>query len=177
MTPTPTLQGLRLVQVAYATTDVRASARRWHELTGAGPFYVRENVPTTAVTSFGEEGVFDHTCALGQWGNVMVEFVHHHELAPAGLERAMRRDGTGIHHVAAFVDDVDEAREQLLRGGMTEVMDARTPETRFTFLDPGPEFGHLLEIYEETPYLAELYRRVAAAAEGWDGRDLIRERG
>jgi len=177
MSRQPALQTLKFVQVAYATTDVRAAARRLHALTGAGPFYVRENVPTTSVNSFGEEGVFDHTCALGQWGNVMVEFVHHHALAPAGLERAMRREGTGIHHVAAFVDDVDATREQLVAGGMTELMDAHTPETRFTFFDPGPQLGHLIEIYEEKPYLAELYRRVAAAAVDWDGSDLIRERG
>lgn len=177
MSTTAVLENLRFVQVAYATTDVRAAVRRWHELTGAGPFFVRENVPTTKVTVDGEEAVFDHTCALGQWGNVMVEFVHHHELAPTALDDVMRRGGTGIHHVAAFVDDIEAARDQLVAAGVREVMDAFTPETRFMFFDPGPEFGHLVEIYEDKPYLTKLYARVAEAAQGWDGSDLLRERG
>lgn len=173
----PPLTGLKFVQIAYATTDVRASARRWHEMTGAGPFFIREHVPTSWVRSFGEEGVFDHTCALGQWGKVMVEFVHHHELAPARLDEAMRRGSTGIHHVAAFVDDLDEARDQLLRHGATELIEASTPETRFMFFYPGPEFGHLIELYEETDYLSGLYQQIEEASHDWDGSDLFRERG
>lgn len=177
MTKSSVLRGLKFVQIAYATTDVRAAARRWHDVTGAGPFYIRENVPTTTVNSFGEEGVFDHTCALGQWGKVMVEFVHHHELAPARLDKAMRRGGTGIHHVAAFVDDLDETRDHLVSHGITELMDASTPETRFMFFDPGPEFGHLIEVYQEKQYLSDLYRGIEEASQGWDGSDLLRERG
>lgn len=174
-------RGTRMVQIAYATTDVRASARRWYELYGAGPFFVREHVPAPRVRVPGPDGdmlsgVFDHTCALGQWGPVMVEFVHHHTLAPAQLDRDMRGDGTGIHHVACFVDDLERARDQLVAGGARVVMDAETPEVRFVFLDAGPSAGHLIELYEQTPYLAELYGRVARAAEGWDGTDLLRER-
>lgn len=168
---------LRVVQVAYATTDVRAAARRWHELYGAGPFFVRENVPTKRVLVDGEEAVFEHSCALGQWGNVMVELVHHHELAPQVLEHDMRRGGTGIHHVACFVDDLDAARDRMVSAGARVVMDAQTPEVRFLFLDPGPEFGHLIELYEETPYMSRLYAQVRDASVGWDGSDVIRERG
>lgn len=167
---------LRVVQVAYATTDVRAAARRWTELYGAGPFFVRDHVPIRRVTASGEEAVFDHSCALGQWGNVMVELVHHHELAPAVLEEDMRRGGTGLHHVACFVDDLDAAVERMTSGGARVVMDALSNEVRFVFLDPGPEFGHLIELYEETPYLRELYQMVREASIGWDGTESIRER-
>lgn len=168
---------LRVVQVAYATTDVRAAARRWHELYGAGPFFVRDNVPTKRVLVGGEEGIFDHSCALGQWGNVMVELVHHHELAPAPLEQDMRRQSTGIHHVACFVDDLSQTIDRLAQAGGRVVMDARTPEVRFVFVDPGPDFGHMIELYEETPYMAKLYAKVREASVGWDGSDPIRERG
>ena len=169
--------GLRVVQVAYATTDVRAAAGRWHELFGAGPFFVRDNVPVRRVLVDGEEAVFDHSCALGQWGNVMVELVHHHEMAPAALERDMRRGGTGVHHVACFVDDLEAARDQLVAGGARVVMDAQSNEVRFIFLDLGPELGHMVELYEETPYMSDLYALVREASIGWDGSDLIRERG
>jgi hypothetical protein len=167
---------LRVVQVAYATTDVRAAALRWNEVYGAGPFFVRDNVPTKRVTVDGVEAVFDHSCALGQWGNVMVELVHHHTLAPQALERDMRRGSAGIHHVACFVDDLEAARDRLVAAGARVVMDAQTPEVRFLFLDPGPGYGHLIELYEETAYMSKLYALVREASVGWDGSDVIRER-
>lgn len=168
--------GLPIVQVAYATTDVRAAALRWHHLTGAGPFFVREHVPMVEVQAGGQTAVFDHSCALGQWGELMVEFVHHHALQPQPLDRVMRRGGTGIHHVACFVDDLDETRHRLESQGMPLVMDARSPEVRFLFFDPGAEMGHLLECYEATDYLSSLYAKVRAASVGWDGHDVLRER-
>jgi catechol 2,3-dioxygenase-like lactoylglutathione lyase family enzyme len=167
---------LPIVQVAYAVPDVRAAALRWHALTGAGPFFVREHVPTVRVEAGGEPAVFDHSCALGQWGEVMVEFVHHHALAPVALEAGMRRGGRGIHHVALFVADLDAERDRLTAAGVPLLMEAETPEVRFMFFDPGPEFGHLIECYERTPYLDRLYNRVAAAAVGWDGGEVLRER-
>lgn len=169
-------RGMRVVQVAYATTDVRAAAQRLHERYGAGPFYVREHVPMKRVTVEGADGVFDHSCAIGQWGEVMVEFVHHHRLEPLALEHDLLRGRAGLHHVACFVEDVEAARDQLVSGGARLVMDAETPEVRFMFLDPGPDFGHLIEIYEGDGELAELYRRVRLASEGWDGTRVIRER-
>jgi hypothetical protein len=165
-----------IVQIAYAVDDVRAAALRWHELTGAGPFFVRDHVPTVRVLAGGESAVFDHSCALGQWGEVMVEFVHHHQLAPDGLEREMRRGGHGIHHVALFVDNLDRERRHLEASDIPLLMEAETPEVRFMFFDPGEEMGHLVECYERTPYLDRLYRRVREASLGWDGTEVVRSR-
>ncbi|WP_086728790.1 VOC family protein [Streptomyces carpinensis] len=165
-----------VVQVAYATTDVRKAAVRWHELTGAGPFFVREHVPTIRVLAGGRPAVFDHSCALGQWGDIMVEFVHHHALEPQGLADVMRRGSRGIHHVACFVDDLEEARASLESQSVPLVMDAWSAEVRFLFFDPGPEVGHLVECYEATDYMRSLYSKVRQASVGWDGRNVIRER-
>ncbi|GLX11153.1 VOC family protein [Microbispora sp. NBRC 16548] len=165
-----------VVQIAYATTDVRKAALRWHELTGAGPFFVREHVPMAGVTSGGGPAVFDHSCALGQYGDVMIELVHHHALEPQGLEDVMRRDGRGVHHVAHFVDDLEETRAFLESRDVPLVMDAQSEEVRFLFFDPGPEVGHLIECYEATDYLRTLYAKVRRASVGWDGRNVLRER-
>lgn len=164
------------VQIAFATADVRRAAMRWHELTGAGPFFVREHVPTVRVLADGGPAVFDHSCALGQWGDVMVEFVHHHALEPRGLADVMRRDGRGIHHVAHFVDDLEETRAFLESRAIPLIMDAQSPEVRFLFFDPGPEVGYLIECYEATDYLRTLYAKVQQASAEWDGGDVLRER-
>lgn len=167
---------LRMVQVAYTVDDVREAARAWHETTGIGPFFVREHVPTTRVSASGEEAVFDHSCALAWWGEVMVELVKHHQLEPTALASAMAGPSGALHHVACFVDDLDDTLERLAARGWRTVMDADTPQTRFVFVDPGPEAGHLVELYEPSEYLRGLYDRVRDAARDWDGQDLFRER-
>ncbi len=92
------------VQLAYATDDVTAAARRWVER-GVGPFFVLEHIALNDVEIDGEPAVFDHSSAYAWWGSVMVELIHQHE---PGSDPVV---GTsGIHHVASFVDDFEEAQ-------------------------------------------------------------------
>lgn len=173
--PGAQLDRLGLVQVSYATTDVRASARRWRELFGAGPFFVREHVALERVVVDGGEGMLDHTVALGQCGDILVEFVQHHRAEPPALADDMRLGRPGLHHVACFVSSLERARDELVASGGRVVMQASTKHVRFMFVDLGPDVGHLVELHEDTPHLVELYARVREASIGWDGSDPIRE--
>lgn len=115
----------------------------------------------------GESGVFDHSAAYGQWGEVMLELITIHE--PAGT-------GAGLHHLAFFVDDLAIASAGLVAHGWPETLRAATPGgSAFIHHDASAELGHFVEIYEPTPNLVHLYDTVRRAAEGWAGDDLIRE--
>ena len=61
------------VQLAYAVDDVFGAAELWAERFGAGPFFVAQHIPVTDVIYRGQPGVFDHSSAYGQWGELMVE--------------------------------------------------------------------------------------------------------
>ncbi len=91
------------VQVAYATDDVHATARRWAER-GIGPFFVIEHIALTDVEIDGATAAFDHSSAYGQWGPVMVELIQQHDPGPDPVVGT-----SGIHHVASFVDDFEVA--------------------------------------------------------------------
>jgi hypothetical protein len=168
------LPGGGVVQVAYHVDDVREAARRWHELTGVGPFFVQEHVPLVSARSGGQDVVFDQTCAVTQWGEVMLELVQLHTIEPPELEATVVPGGHGLHHVAVMVEDLDAALEAFERRGHRVVLDAATEQVRFVFVDPGPELGHLVECYEAVPYLQKLYAAVRRAAERWDGAELFR---
>jgi catechol 2,3-dioxygenase-like lactoylglutathione lyase family enzyme len=155
------------VQIAYGVTDVRAAASRWTAY-GAGPFFVRDHIPVDEVKVDGRPGVFDHSSAYGQWGQIMVELVAVHE--PSSLAPT----GAGIHHVAYFVASHDQAAAELADAGFLGVLRARAGATWFSFHDARTELGHLIEIYEATEPLRRFYAMVAEAAAGWDGRDPIR---
>jgi catechol 2,3-dioxygenase-like lactoylglutathione lyase family enzyme len=163
------------VQIAYAVPDVQSAARSWAERVGAGPFFVREHIPLLDVLIRGRPGTFDHSSAYGQWGAVMVELVEDHGDGPSPVRDLFPGGGSGLHHLAFFVEDVDQAVATLLTQGHELAMSARTASgLAFCFVDTSPALGHMVELYEPVPALRAFYAMVRAAADGWDGADPVR---
>jgi hypothetical protein len=165
----------RIVQIAYGVADVRAAARSFAARVGAGPFFVRHHELPRSVEHRGEEAAFDHSTAYGQWGAVQVELVQVHHAAPASLAEIVQRT-SGIHHVATFVDSIDDEQRRLTELGWPAVLTAETASgLRYAFHDAREQLGHLLEVYEPSPGVVRLYDMVARAAQGWDGDDPVRD--
>lgn len=136
---------------------------------------MRDHIVVAEARSGGEPAVFDHSNACGQWGDVMVELVSHHALAPERLERLMR-SRPGLHHLAYFTADRTREVDRLASAGAVHVMTGSSlgGSARFDFLAPGDPLGHLLECYEPIPPIVDLYRRIRAASVGWDGARPVR---
>lgn len=160
------MQG-RVAQIAYAVTDLEEAAASMALRLGAGPFFVRHHPPFPSVDGAGREGTLRHSSAYGQWGDVQVELVTIHGPSPLA--------GSGLHHVAWFVDALDEEIERLDALGWPLVLEASTESgIRFAFCDARGDLGHLVEVYEPVPGLVDLYAEVAAASKGWDGSAPVR---
>ena len=165
----------RPVQVAYAVTDVVTAATRFAASTGAGPFFVIEHVALSAARVHGREGSFDHSSAYGQWGTIQLELIEVHTAAPRSLADIVTKT-IGIHHMAWFVDSIDAEQRRLAAVGWPEVMRAETASGfGYAFHDARAQLGHLVEIYRPNESVLRLYSKVAAAAQGWDGADPVRE--
>ncbi len=165
----------RIVQIAYAVVDVRTAARAFAERLGAGPFFVRHHDLPRHVDHDGAPGGFDHSSAYGQWGALQVELVEVHSAEPTGLAEIVQRT-SGIHHVATFVDSIDNEQRRLVELGWPPVMTAETASgLRYAFHDTRAHLGHLLEVYEPSAGVRKLYGMVADAAQGWTGADPVRE--
>ena len=136
------------VQVAYGVDDLDAAVAEW-EAGGAGPFVVRRHIDVDAAVVFGEPGEFDHSSAYGWRGSLMVELVQVH--APSLL------GGTGLHHLAFFVDSFARASAELEGHGMPAALCARAGSTDFAFHDARPQLGHFIEIYEGSDGLRSFY--------------------
>jgi hypothetical protein len=84
----------------------------------------------------------------------------------------------GLHHAALFVDDLQgEIARFEAEGAPLAQLSVTVGGTAFAFVDTRASLGHMLELYEPTAQLTGFYAIVAAAAQGWDGRDLVRELG
>jgi len=70
-------------QVAYYVPDARAAALQHAAAFGSGPFFVADHIPLTLARYRGKPGVFDHTSAYGQWGDVMLELVQVNSKEPS----------------------------------------------------------------------------------------------
>jgi hypothetical protein len=156
--------GLRLgppVQIAYAVSDVHAAAALWLAGQGAGPFVISERIALQAARVHGVDGpgsAFDHSSAYGQWGEVMVELVHEHT-PPLGAT-------SGLHHMAFFVDSIEETATALTSAGHPEVLRASTASgMAFAFHDARAGLGHFIEIYEPNERLLGFYAHVRSLAE------------
>ena len=161
--------------MAYAVNDVRVGAHEWVERFGAGPFFVRTHIPLDDVIYRGKPATFDHSSAYGQWGEVMVELVHDHGMGPSVVRERYPPGEEGLHHVAFFVDDLDEATKQLQDLGFAVAMTARALATRFHFVDAVQELGHMIELYQRSTRLNAFYDMIRSASLGWDGSNPIRD--
>lgn len=174
------MTGLPVRQLAYKVNDLEAAAQAHHRRFGSGPFFVLRHVALSSSHHRGVARAFAHSSAYGQWGSVMVELVvqHNpedsalHEMFPYGSGRE------GLHHAALFVDDLQAEIARFGNEGVPLAQLSVTESgTAFAFVDARAQLGHMLELYEPTEQLTGFYDFVAAAAQGWDGGDLIRELG
>lgn len=167
-------------QLAYKVNDLEAAALAHHRQFGSGPFFVLRHVALSSSQHRGVERPFDHSSAYGQWGAVMVELVVQHNADESALHDMFPHGSgrEGLHHAALFVDDLDAAIARFeAEGASLAQLSVTATGTAFAFVDTRASLGHMLELYEPSEVLTGFYDFVAAAAQGWDGRDLLRELG
>lgn len=171
---------LAVRQLAYKVNNLEAAAAAHHRAFGSGPFFVLRHVALASSQHRGVERPFDHSSAYGQWGGVMVELVVQHNPDESALHEMFPHGSgsEGLHHAALFVDDLDAAIARFeAEGAPLAQLSVTEGGTAFAFVDTRASLGHMLELYEPTGQLTSFYDFVAAAAQGWDGRDLVRELG
>ncbi len=171
---------LSVRQLAYKVNDLEAAAAAHYRAFGSGPFFVLRHVALASSVHRGVARPFDHSSAYGQWGSVMVELVVQHNAEDSALHEMFPHGSgrEGLHHAALFVDNLDAAIARFeAEGSPLAQLSVTTSGTAFAFVDARASIGHMLELYEPTPQLTGFYDMIAEAANGWDGKDLLRELG
>lgn len=166
----------RIVQNAYHVRDLDAAIQRWHAIWGLGPFFVRRNIVLTQVQYRGRPARLNISAAYVQAGAIQVELVTQHDDAPSAFRDVYAADQEGFHHIAVMPDDPEQAVRDYEAQGFAVATSLRTAAGRgASYVDTRPMLGHMLEIYTVSDSLTALYRDVAAAAEAWNGRQLVIE--
>lgn len=162
--------------LGYIVDDLRSSVKAFSELTGAGPFFYSENVQLGEVTTgTGESARFEHSSAIGQLGDIAVEFMTVHDSAPESVRAALAQSHRpALHHVAWAVDNWDEVVAALESAGAPSYMQARFGSMHTSYHDASAVLGHHIEIHQKNDDLVGFFGMIRNASIGWDGSDLLR---
>jgi catechol 2,3-dioxygenase-like lactoylglutathione lyase family enzyme len=163
--------------VCYIVDDIPKAVDQWVENTGAGPFFLLgEHIEFDETLLEGEPCTFDHSSAIGRWGPIFLELIELHDLTPE-LESRYYTGGSGggnIAHVAYVVDDLAAESARLEAAGMPRFLQLRQGPVQISVHD-APLLGHAIEVLENSDEVSGLFGMLAAAAEGWDGSEALRE--
>ena len=171
------------MQVAYHVPDIRKAALRMHQIFGAGPFFVNENITLAWAEHRGESTDFVHSSAYGQWGSIMIECFQQENEAKSPYRDMYGATEEGLHHTAIMVDDMKQAIEHFESKGMPLVTSCGLTERRsvlaetkidFAFIDARKLLGHMIEIYRKTDGLEGFYKMIYNASVNWSGEDILR---
>jgi len=165
-----------VVQVAYFVADIREAARNMHQTFGAGPFFVVEDIQLASATHRGEECLFVHSSAYGQWGDLMIELVQQESEGPSPFRDLYPPGHSGLHHLATIVPDQQQAYAAYRSAGFEVATIATTIDgTEFAFVDALKQMGHFIEVYASSPSLLGFYDMVKRASVNWRGKDILRQ--
>ena len=166
-------------QNGYVVRDMHAGMRWWSEVAGVGPFFYVERLTLDHYKYRGQEMPPPALgFAIGQSGDFQIELLQQHDDTPSMYRDFLDSGCEGFHHMAYWTHHFDRDIQHLLECGM-EIQQAGQSVTggadaRFAYLIDGPQ-GIVIEISDTSGSKGELYRRVAEAAAGWDGRDPFRK--
>jgi hypothetical protein len=174
----PAVGGSSFLQMAWSVADLDAAVATWVQTMGAGPFFVRRHLDMSRVSYRGRPCSADWSIALGQLGSVQIELVHEHSCGAGSPVHDHLADGDhGLLHVARFVEDPDEIAIDFAVQGCETVQVSYDSLRRSSavWIDTRVLLGTMVELFREDPARRARYREIADAAEGWDGRDPLRE--
>ncbi len=166
-----------IVQMCWVVDDMETTALHWVKTMGAGPFFLLPHIQLDDLTYRGKPAQLDQSSAVGQWGSVQVELFQQHCHNPSGAREMFAPGQTGLQHITWFVDDIEAETRRLHALGFDTVMTCRLPAVgglRLAWFDTRKVFGAMVEVYEEVDLMRRFYRRVASAAEGWNGENPVR---
>lgn len=171
-----TLSPAKFVQIAYFVNDIKAAAKKANTMFGYGPFYIYENIKLRNVTYRGQPAELDHSSAYGQAGDLMIEFVQQNNDGPSALTDVYPDGGEGLHHMAMFVENVQEEMQRMENLCLQTANHYFAPgKVEVAFIDTRSALGHMIEIYEPIEALMDFYLMVASSSKEWDGKSLFIE--
>ena len=137
----------RLVQVALVVRDIESAARLWAELLGveAPPIIETAEWEETHMTFRGAPSRGRAKLAFFNLGGVTLELIEPIG-GPSTWSEFLERHGSGIHHIAFVVDDMEAAIRRLQELGGELVQRGDFEGGSYAYVDARGSLGAIVEL-------------------------------
>lgn len=160
----------RIMQVCWVVPDIDAAMANWTKTMGIGPFFEFRNLTIDTVKHRGTPTTTTFHIAVAQAGGVQIELAQQVSDAPYAYNEVFPNGSEGgLHHVAIYVADYDLAMKYLTDQGFEPSVEGLFGTMRFAYVDTRSALGCMVEIIEHNEAQDQIFARIAAGAEGWDG--------
>jgi len=162
-------------QLGYVVDDIEAAMGHWVENLGVGPFYFLPSPPLQELTYRGRPTAARIAVALSFSGPLQIELIEPLDDEPTPYRDFRAAHGTGLHHVARFVEDYDAALARYAGRTMEPYFEGQglTAKQRFSYFDTETHGGTCSEIIE-TVEIGGFFDIIRRAAADWDGAEPVR---
>lgn len=160
----------RVMQICFVVPDIDAAMQRWTQTMGIGPFFVFRDLDIETVRHRGKPTRVRFHIALAQAGDVQIELAQQVSDAPYAYNEVYP-NGTegGLHHIAIYVADYAAALRHFTDQGIEASVTGLFGEMHFAYVDARKQLGCMVEIIEHHDIQEQIFARVKAGAENWDG--------
>jgi hypothetical protein len=166
------------MQLCWVVPDLEAAIDHWVRTSGAGPFFVFEDVHFTESTYRGQAAdIPPHRAAIGQFGDQQIELISPIGDAPGIWNEVVPAGGFGFHHTALYCTDYEEQKAAYVAEGAEVVFEGLMMGAKTCYLDTLKTLGFMTELITANPVAEMVFGEFRKAAEGWDGSDPIRRLG
>lgn len=168
-----------LRQNGFVVRDIAAAMRHWTEVCGIGPFFHIEEQPVDGFRHRGEPSDVKISVALAQSGDIQIELIQQRNSGRSAFRDFLDAGREGLQHVGFWTDEFDRDLRRARERGLEVLQSGRSgsgaADERFVYFTAQAHPGTIIELSETAGRKGTLFRAVAEAARGWDGRDPIRD--
>ena len=165
-------------QNGYVVHDIEAALDHWINVLGVGPFFYFEQVKIDDFRYRGQPSEAAASIALANSGQLQIELIQPRNTAPSMWRDFLDAGHEGLQHFAYWMDSPEAMDAALARADSLgyEVGQSGTvgENGRFVYLCTEAHPGTVVELSEACGWKATFFRKVAEAAQHWDGSDPIR---
>ncbi|GGN48737.1 hypothetical protein GCM10011349_18680 [Novosphingobium indicum] len=174
----PSDRNKSIVQLCWVVPDLEAAIGQWVRTTGAGPFFLFEDVHfEDGVYRGAPSDIAPHRAAIGQYGDTQIELVQPLDDRPGVWSDVVPFGKAGFHHTGLYCEDYGSEREAYLSSGAEMAFEGLMMGARTCYIDTTPQLGYLTELITANPVAAQVFGAFKAASEDWDGSEAIRTLG
>jgi hypothetical protein len=159
-----------ILQHAYVVNDLETAARRWAELTGAGPFFVSRGHLGERHTYRGQPFDVPLDYAFGQSGSTHIQLIQQEDDSPSIYRDMYARGEEGFHHIAVLVpeDELPAEMERFEKAGFA-VASTLWAIADVAYIDCRSALGCFVEMHGDNAEIRSVFERFRSAHEAWDG--------